>query len=110
MPAILNETFIEGQLMQQHAINVANQTQRAQAAFDLLSNYDYLGITGAMPSPISWDDPTSVQYVFNTSNSEITWGGNAYSTLIAEEKRAFFQYLPKFIQHCLEVYDDTYNL
>lgn len=110
MPAILNETFIEGQLMQQHAINVANQTQRADSAFTLLKSYDYLGSTGAMPSPISWSDPTGITYEFVASASELNWSGNAYSTLIAEEKRAFFLYLPKFIQHCLEVYDDNYNL
>ncbi|NCX93082.1 MAG: hypothetical protein EBX40_00180 [Gammaproteobacteria bacterium] len=109
MAAPPNRTFIEGQMLDQHAVEIQNKAQRAASAYMLLNNYNW-NSTGAMPSPISWTAPTTREFRFDNSLSELYYNSTGYSSMTSQEKREFFQYLPKFIQYCLDVYDDTYNL
>ena len=103
-----NRTFIEGQIIDQHKVELQNKDQRAQMAFVMLNQYDWQG-TGPMPV-VTWAAPTGFNFDFNPSNGELHYNSTAYSSLAPDKKREFFQYLPKFIVQCMKAYDDTYNL
>ena len=110
MAAPPNKTFIEGQIITQHNVDLQNKDQRALYAFVMLSQYDFQGSTGAMPSPITWTAPTGVVFQYDNGAGELQYASTAYSSLTPAQKREFFQYLPKFITICMKTYDDTYNL
>jgi hypothetical protein len=103
-----NKTFIEGQIITQHNVDLQNKDQRAQYAFVMLNQYDWQG-TGPMPTVV-WTAPTGFNFDFNPSNGELVYNSTAYSSLAPDKKREFFQYLPKFIVQCMKAYDDTYSL
>lgn len=107
--AIFNTTTIESQILEAHDVELQNKLNRAQSAFTDLSNYDW-NSTGPMPSPIDWTAPTGSVFRFDSSGSELQYGGTVYSSLIPAQKREFFQYLPKFMVACMKAYDDAYNL
>ncbi|NCX93775.1 MAG: hypothetical protein EBX40_03765 [Gammaproteobacteria bacterium] len=109
MPTLTNNTFIEGQMIAQHDIEIQNGDQRAEAAFALLNTYNW-NATGAMPSPITWLAPTGREFRYDNALGELYYNSTPYSALASPNKREFFQYLPKFIQFCLDTYDDNYNL
>jgi len=109
MAAPPNKTFIEGQIITQHNVDLQNKDQRAQYAYVMLNQYDFQGSTGAMPN-VTWAAPTGLNFDFNPSNGELHYNSTAYSSLAPDKKREFFQYLPKFIVQCMKAYDDTYNL
>jgi hypothetical protein len=108
MAGPLNKTFVEGQMLVLHNAELYNKAQRADFAYVLLTQYNWEG-TGTMPAN-SWVDPLGNTWDFSIGLGAIHIGGTSYSGLNAEKKRIFFQYLPKFIQDCLDNYDDFYNL
>jgi len=103
-----NRTFIEGQIIDQHKVELQNKNERAAMAFVMLNQYDWQG-TGPMPGVV-WTAPTGVNFEYNNGLGEIYYNTIAYSGLSPDKKREFFQYLPKFIVQCMKAYDDTYNL
>jgi hypothetical protein len=107
MPSPTDKTTIESIMANNHAVELQNKSNRAAAAFTLLSNYNW-NSTGSMPE-INWQAPTGL-FVFNSSNGEIFYKSVAYSSLSSIEKREFFQYLPRFIKFCLEGYDNSYDI
>jgi hypothetical protein len=107
--AVLDKTTIEAQILEAHNVELQNNAFRAQNAFELLNIYDWQG-TGVMPSPIDWTAPTGVVFRFDSSGSELQYGGTVYSSLTPDKRREFFLYLPRFITVCMKTYDDTYNL
>jgi hypothetical protein len=109
MPAILDKTTIEAQILEAHDVELYNKAFRAQNAYEVLNNYDWNG-TGAMPTPIDWTAPTGVVFRFDNGAGELQYNGTAYSSLTPAQKREFFQYLPKFITVCMKAYDDSFNL
>jgi hypothetical protein len=109
MPAILDKTTIEAQILEAHDVELYNKAFRAQNAYEVLKQYDWEG-TGAMPTPISWTAPTGQVFQFDSSASELRYASTAYSSLTPAQKREFFQYLPKFIAVCMKAYDTNYNL
>ena len=109
MPALINRTFVEGQIVDHHEVELQNKSQRAAAAYNLIDTYDWNG-TGVMPSPITWTSPTGKDFRFAAGTGELQYDSTAYSSLTPAQKREFFQYLPKFITECLKAYDDNYNL
>ena len=109
MPAIINRTFVEGQIIDHHEVELQNKLQRATSAYNLIDTYDWNG-TGVMPSPITWTSPTGKDFRFAAGTGELQYDSTVYSSLTSAQKREFFQYLPKFIQACLDAYDDTYSL
>lgn len=108
MAGPINETTQEAQILARHFVELQNKQIRADAAFALLNSYNW-NSTGLMPL-VTWAAPTGYNFEFNPSYGELYYKGNAYSGLGSEEKRIFFQYLPKFIFECLREYDRTYNL
>ena len=109
MPAIISQTAIEAQMLNAHSVDLQNKAFRAQNAFELLSNYDFNG-SGAMPTPIDWTAPTGLVFRYENGAGELQYNGTAYSSLTSAQRRDFFQYLPKFIQACLDAYDNAYSL
>ena len=109
MPAILNQTSQYQQIANAHSVELYNKAKAAEDAFQTLVQYNFESV-GSMPTPIDWTAPTGVIFRFDSSSTELQYGGTAYSALTPAQKREFFQYLPKFIQFCLETYDDTYSL
>lgn len=103
-----NKTFVEGQMIAQHDIELQNKDRRAISAYRILDAYNWQG-TGTMPS-VSWIDPLGNHWDFMPGGGEINLNSSPYSSLNPPQKRVFFQYLPKFIQVCLDTYDDYYNL
>ena len=108
MAAPPNKTFLEGQMLVQHSSELYNKDFRAISAYLLLDQYNWQG-TGTLPS-VSWIDPQGNHWDFVPGSGEISFGGTAYSGLNSAQKRNFFQYLPKFVQACLDAYDDAYSL
>ena len=108
MAGLLNHTFVEGQIIDQHKVELQNKAQRAQYAYALLNAYDWNG-TGPMPA-VTWVAPTGFIFYYNNSFGELYYNSTPYSGLPADQKRQFWQYLPKFIVQCMKAYDDTYNL
>lgn len=108
MAAPPNNTFIEGQMLVQHSVDLQNKEKRALSAWQLLSNYNW-NSTGSMPD-LEWTCPNGNAFLFSSSNGEIHYKGQPYSSLNSEQKKEFFQYLPKFIKKCLDNYDHQYNL
>lgn len=108
MAAPPNKTFLEGQMFVQHSSELYNKDNRANSAYILLDTYNWEG-TGTMPS-VSWIDPVGGHWDFVPGGGEISINSTIYSSLTPPEKRQFFQYLPKFIQVCLDTYDDAYGL
>jgi len=109
MPAILDKTTIEAQITEAHDVELYNKDFRAQNAYEVLNQYNWEG-TGAMPSPIDWTAPTGVVFRYDNSSGELQYASTVYSSLSSAQKRDFFQYLPKFIQACLDAYDNAYLL
>lgn len=109
MPAIINRTFVEGQIVDHHQVELQNKLQRATSAYNLIDTYDWNG-TGAMPSPITWTSPTGKDFRYTSGLGELEYDSTVYSSLSPAQKREFFLYLPKFITECLKAYDDAYNL
>ena len=109
MPALINRTFVEGQIVDHHEVELQNKLQRATAAYNLIDTYNWNGL-GVMPSSITWTSPTSKAFRFTAGTGELEYDSTAYSSLTPAQKREFFQYLPKFITECLKAYDDAYNL
>jgi hypothetical protein len=109
MPAILDKTTIEAQIIEAHDVELYNKAFRAQNAYEVLKQYNWEG-TGAMPSPINWTAPTGVVFTFDSALGELQYASTVYSSLTPAQKREFFQYLPKFIQACLDAYDNAYSL
>lgn len=109
MPAILDKTTIEAQILEAHDVELYNKAFRAQNAYELLNTYDWEG-TGSMPTPIDWTAPTGVVFRYDNSAGELQYASTAYSSLTPAQRRQFFQYLPKFIQACLDAYDNAYSL
>ena len=108
MPAIINEASLEFQIAEAHSVELQNKAFRAQNAYNVLFNYDFNAL-GVMPN-VTWSAPTGVNFDYSSSNGELHYNSTAYSSLASDKKREFFQYLPKFIQACLDAYDDTYSL
>lgn len=108
MAGPINETFIEGQIINRHEIELQNKTQRAQMAYTMLNNYTW-SVAGVMPVVV-WTAPTGSNFEYNNSYGELYYNTTGYSGLAPDKKREFFQYLPKFIVQCMKAYDDTYNL
>lgn len=108
MAAPVNRTTQEGRIIDNHAIELQNKNDRASSAYAMLDSYNWNG-TGTMPS-VSWLAPTSKVFEFAPGSGEIRYDGVVYSSLVAERKREFFQYLPQFIKNCMIQYDKTYNL
>jgi hypothetical protein len=100
---------IESQIAEAHTVELQNKLARAQSAYNLLSTYDPTGL-GSMPSPISWTAPTGQVFQYDSGAGELQYMSTGYSSLSPAQKREFFQYLPKFITHCMKVYDDNFNL
>jgi hypothetical protein len=109
MPAILDKTTVEAQILEAHNVELQNKAFRAQNAFELLDTYDWQG-TGVMPTPIDWTAPTGLLFRYDSSGTELQYAGTNYSSLTPAQKREFFQYLPKFIAVCMDAYDTNYNL
>jgi hypothetical protein len=110
MPApIVNPTSIEKQIAEAREVELQNKAFRALSAYNLLFSYDWNG-TGPMPNPIEWTAPSGEPFRFEAGSGELQYNGTPYSSLGPTQKRNFFQYLPKFIKFCLDVYDETYNL
>ena len=110
MAAPPNKTFIEGQIITQHNVELQNKDQRALYAFVMLNQYDFQGSTGAMPSPFTWQAPNGGAFTFDTANGELAYDATIYSFLTSVQKQGFFQYLPQFVAACMKNYDVTYNL
>jgi hypothetical protein len=108
MAAPPNNTFLEGQIFTLHNAELYNKEHRASSAYSLLDQYNFEG-TGTMPS-VTWVDPLGNNWNFTPGSGEIGFAGTPYTGLNPSQKRVFFQYLPKFIQVCLDAYDDNYNL
>lgn len=108
MAAPVNRTFIEGQLIDHHAIELQNKNDRALSAYTLLDQYNWNG-TGNMPS-FNWTAPTGLDFTFSPGSGQLEYAGSAYSALSSVKKREFFQYLPRFIAECMKRYDEVYNL
>lgn len=109
MPAVINQAAIEAQMLNAHSVDLQNKAFRAQNAYNLLIQYDWNG-TGAMPSPIEWTAPTGLVFRYENGAGELQYASTVYSSLSSAQKRDFFQYLPKFIQACLDAYDNAYLL
>jgi hypothetical protein len=110
MPApVINTTSIENQIAEAHEVELQNKAFRASNAYTILNNYNWNGV-GQMPNPIDWTAPTGESFRFDSGAGELQFSGTLYSSLNAEQKRNFFQYLPKFIKVCMNRYDDNYNL
>jgi hypothetical protein len=108
MAGPINGTFIEGQIIKKHEIELQNKALRAQYAFALLNQYNWNGV-GAMPN-VTWTAPTTFQFEYSNSYGELWYKSIPYSGLNAEQKREFWIYLPKFITICMKTYDDNYGL
>jgi hypothetical protein len=109
MAAPVNQTSQYQQIANAHSVELYNKAKAAEDAFQTLAQYDFEGL-GLMPSPINWTAPTGVVFTFDSSSSELQYASTGYSSLTSAQKRDFFQYLPKFIQACLDAYDDAYSL
>ena len=108
MAGPIDHTTLEGQILDRHEIELQNKALRAQYAFALLNQYNWNGI-GPMPSVV-WTAPTGFQFEYNNGYGELYYNTTSYTSLPADQKRQFWQYLPKFIVECLKAYDDTYGL
>jgi len=108
MPAPKDKTTIESQMLTQHNVELETKAFRAANAYNLLEQYNWQG-TGNIPN-FSWTCPLGNDFAFSPGAGEILLDGSPYSTLNSSKKRIFFQYLPKFIQACLDFYDENYGL
>ena len=108
MAAPPNRTFIEGQIIDHHAIDLQNKQVRADSAFIMLDTYNWNG-TGSMP-PFTWTAPTGKNFTYSPGLGELEYAGTVYSGLNSDKKVEFFQYLPRFIAECMKRYDQAYNL
>jgi hypothetical protein len=108
MAGPIDRTTQEAQILARHFIELQSKQIRAESAFALLNSYNW-NSTGAMPV-VTWAAPTGFNFEFNPSYGELYYKGTAYSGLNSQQKREFFQYLPKFIFECLKEYDSAYNL
>ena len=109
MPATLNQTSQYRQIANAHSVELYNKAKAAEDAYLTLAQYNFEGV-GSMPSPINWTAPTGIVFTFDSSSGELQYASTVYSSLTSAQKREFFLYLSKFIQVCLDAYDDAYNL
>ena len=82
-------------------------------SFAALYNYNPTGLgTGSMPSPIEWRVPNTNNFIKydNGSWSEIVMNNTPYSSLGSADRKMLFKYLDKFFKHCLQVYDQNFNI
>ena len=106
---IVNEASLESQIAEAHTVELQNKDFRALNAYNVLFNYDFNGL-GPMPRQIDWTAPTGLVFRYDNGAGELQYNRTAYSSLTPVQRRDFFQYLPKFIQACLDAYDDAYSL
>ena len=109
MAAPVNQTSQYQQIANAHSVELKNKAKAAEDAYLTLSQYNFEGL-GSMPSPINWTAPTGVVFTFDSALGELQYASTVYSSLTTAQKREFFQYLPKFIQACLDAYDNAYSL
>lgn len=126
MPAPLINKYKENKIANNHAILTGNpsnspydqlaagsfQNRAQQRAMEVLNGYNPFG-NGTCPS-IDFTIPGGpysgfkINYIFG--NSELSFNGNPYSSLPADEKKIIYFWIPNVIREAIKNYDKTYNI
>lgn len=109
MPAMVQYQSKEKQFADFHAELYYKMNNAQLACYLALEQYNPLG-SGSMPDNAYRIPNSSDILQYKNGNGEITFNGNLYSSLNADEKKKVFKYLDNLTKSCLENYDHFYNL
>lgn len=108
MAAPLTTQSKESVILERNSDFLLLKDNLAETAFQKLNTYDFNG-SGVMPN-FSWITPTTRPIAYESIQSELMYNGTVYSSLNAEDKRAFFTWLPHFMREAMKEYANTYGL
>jgi len=94
-----------------HTVEIQTKDKRAYSIYLFLTQYDYDIVSNTHPMPNwAYTIPTNKKIIrYENTFGEMAYDGNLYSSLSAEEKVIFWQWIDKAIVYGMKQYDKNYG-